>query len=48
MPFYNLFLLCDFGNFGQHRQTLAQIATQVFEQGYDLRHGVTNVYSCYD
>ncbi|EAJ0033687.1 hypothetical protein CE948_07190, partial [Campylobacter jejuni] len=41
MPFYNLFLLCDFGNFGQHRQTLAQIATQVFEQGYDLRHGVT-------
>lgn len=41
IPFYNLFLLCDFGEFGQHKQTLAIIATRVFEEGYDLRHGIT-------
>lgn len=41
IPFYNLFLMCNFGSFGQHRQTFAQIATQVFEKGYDFRHGIT-------
>lgn len=40
IPFYNLFLMCDFGSFGQHRQTFAQIATQVFEKSYDFRHGM--------
>lgn len=40
IPFYNLFLLCDFGQVGQNRQTYAQIMTQVFEKGYDLRHGI--------
>lgn len=41
IPFYNLFQLCDFGEFGQHKQTFAQITSQVFEQGYDFRHGLT-------
>ena len=40
IPFYNLFLLCDSGQIGQHRQTYAQLMTQVFEKGYDLRHGI--------
>lgn len=40
IPFYNFFLLLDFGEFGQHKQTFATIATKVFEQGYDMRHGL--------
>lgn len=40
IPFYNLLLLFDVGEFGQHKQSFATIATQVFEKGYDLRHGV--------
>lgn len=39
IPFYQLFNLCDFGEFGQHRQTFATVMVQVFENGYDLRHG---------
>jgi hypothetical protein len=40
MPFYNLFLMMDVGEFGQHKQSFATIATKVFEQGYDFRHGM--------
>ncbi|HFQ5015522.1 TPA: hypothetical protein ACGUP9_001515 [Vibrio vulnificus] len=40
IPFYNLLLLFDVGEFGQHRQSFATVATKVFEQGYDFRHGV--------
>lgn len=40
IPFYNLLLLLDVGGFGQHKQSFATIATQVFEKGYDLRHGI--------
>lgn len=40
IPFYNLFLTMNIGEFGQHKQTFAQIATQVFEKGYDFRHGM--------
>lgn len=40
IPFYNLFQLCDFGSFGQHKQTFATITTKVFEKGYDFRHGL--------
>ncbi len=40
IPFYNLLLLLDVGEFGQHKQSFATIATQVFEKGYDLRHGI--------
>ena len=39
IPFYQMFNLCDFGEFGQYRQPLSTIMVQVFEQGYDLRHG---------
>lgn len=39
IPFYNLLLLLDVGEFGQHKQSFATVATQVFEKGYDLRHG---------
>ncbi|EPP5329886.1 hypothetical protein ACUSRP_003705 [Vibrio alginolyticus] len=40
IPFYNFLLLLDVGEFGQHRQSFATVATQVFEKGYDLRHGI--------
>lgn len=37
MPFYELFLLMDFGNFDGH--SFAELAIKVFEDGYDLRYG---------
>lgn len=40
IPFYNLLLLLDVGDFGQNKQSFATIATQVFEKGYDFRHGI--------
>lgn len=40
IPFYSLLQFINVGEFGQHRQTFAKIAVQVFEQGYDLRHGM--------
>lgn len=42
IPFMELFQLCDFGELqvGKHRQTLATVMTQVFQEGYDLRFGV--------
>jgi hypothetical protein len=40
IPFYSLLLLIDVGEFGQHKQSFSKIATQVFEQGYDFRHGI--------
>lgn len=39
MPFYELFLLMDFGNFDG--DSFAELAVKVFEDGYDLRHGAT-------
>ena len=43
IPFYELFQLCDFGSFqvGEHRNTLATVATKVFQSGYDARAGIT-------
>ena len=43
IPFYELFQLCDFGSFqvGQNRNTLAVVATKVFQEGYDARFGLT-------
>lgn len=43
IPFYELFQLCDFGRFqvGEDRNTLATIATKVFQEGYDARFGLT-------
>ncbi len=40
MPFYHLFQMMNFGEFGQHKQTFATVTTKVFESGYDLRHGM--------
>ncbi|OCW92727.1 hypothetical protein [Alishewanella sp. HH-ZS] len=40
IPFYNWLLLINVGEFGKHKQTFATIATKVFEQGYDFRHGL--------
>ena len=37
MPFYNLFLIMDFGNFDG--KSFADIAVKIYEEGYDLRHG---------
>jgi len=41
IPFYNLLQLMNFGHFGKkERQTFAMIASEVFEKGYDFRHGM--------
>ena len=39
MPFYEMFLACDFGNI--EGKTFAQTMIKVFEQGYDLRFAAT-------
>lgn len=39
IPFYSLFLMMDFGNFDS--ESFADIAVKIFEEGYDLRHGIT-------
>lgn len=39
IPFYELFLGCDFGN--MDGMTVAETMIKVFEEGYDLRFGVT-------
>lgn len=43
IPFYELFGLCNFGEFqvGENKNTLAKVATKVFESGYDARFGLT-------
>lgn len=43
IPFFELFQLCNFGSFqvGQNRNTLATVATKVFQEGYDARFGLT-------
>ena len=40
IPFYSLLQFINVGEFGQHRQSFAKICVQVFEQGYDFRHGI--------
>ena len=43
LPFTELFQLCNFGKIPigeDEQQTFANIMTRVYEQGYDLRHGV--------
>ncbi|MCY4153506.1 MAG: hypothetical protein OXE94_14915 [Aestuariivita sp.] len=40
IPFYNFLLLVKIGEIGQHKQTIATVATKVFEKGYDFRHGI--------
>lgn len=40
IPFYSLLQFLNVGSFGQHRQSFATVAVKVFEQGYDLRHGM--------
>ena len=40
IPFFSLLQFIDVGEFGQHKQTFAKIAVQVFEKGYDFRHGL--------
>lgn len=40
IPFFSLLQFVNVGEFGQHKQTFAKISVQVFEQGYDLRHGL--------
>ncbi|MDM8558273.1 hypothetical protein [Candidatus Parabeggiatoa sp. HSG14] len=40
IPFYSLLQFVDVGAFGKDRQSFAKIAVQVFEKGYDFRHGL--------
>lgn len=41
IPFYNLLLGLNVGEFGKNKQSIATVATKVFEEGYDARHGLT-------
>lgn len=43
IPFFELFQMCEFGDFevGKYRNTLATIATKMFQEGYDMRFGLT-------
>ncbi|BDX02825.1 hypothetical protein MACH16_15730 [Marinomonas pontica] len=41
IPFYNLLLGLNVGEFGENKQSIATVATKVFEKGYDARHGLT-------
>jgi len=40
IPFFNLFQMINFGEFGQHKQSFATITTKVFENGYGTRHAM--------
>jgi len=40
IPFYSLLQFIDIGEFLQYKKTFATVAVLVFEQGYDLRHGM--------
>jgi len=40
IPFYSLLQFLDVGKFGKHDDSFAKVAVKVFEQGYDLRHGI--------
>ncbi|MBQ6524648.1 MAG: hypothetical protein IJI12_08340 [Atopobiaceae bacterium] len=47
LPLTELFQLCDFGRFPNEKgqwQSLATVMTEVYEQGYDLRHGVATSF----
>ena len=47
LPFWEFFELCDFGKFPDEEgqwQSFATVMTQVYEQGYDLRHGVSTTF----
>jgi putative uncharacterized protein CPE1289 len=39
MPFYELFLFCNFGNIDGN--TISELAIKAFEEGYDVRFGAT-------
>ena len=43
MPFYELFNLCNFGEFdiGKEKGTMADVAMKAFENGYDARFALT-------
>ena len=40
IPFYSLLQFINVGEFGQHRQSFATITVRVFQEGYDMRHGL--------
>lgn len=40
IPFFSLLQFINAGNFGQYKQSFSTICVQVFEKGYDFRHGM--------
>ncbi|ACV21368.1 hypothetical protein Shel_03000 [Slackia heliotrinireducens DSM 20476] len=47
LPFWEFFDLCNFGKFTNDKgdwQSFATVMTQVYEQGYDVRHGVATTF----
>lgn len=43
IPFFEMFQLCNFGSFNVRgeQKNLAELSVEIFESGYDARHGVT-------
>lgn len=47
LPFWEFFELCNFGKFPNEKgqwQSFATVMTEVYEQGYDLRHGMATTF----
>ena len=42
IPFFEMFQLCDLGSFNVkgEQKNLAELTAKVFEEGYDMRHGI--------
>ncbi|GAB7080892.1 hypothetical protein [Megalodesulfovibrio paquesii] len=40
IPFFGFSQLLSFGSIGKAKKTIADIAVELFEKGYDLRHGI--------
>lgn len=40
IPFYEMFLFCEWDSFNDNYKNLADLSVEIFEKGYDFRHGV--------
>ena len=47
IPFFELLQFANVGSFGEDRRTLAELAVEMFEDGYDARFGAALAYRCW-
>lgn len=40
IPFFELFQFIDTGEIGKYKKTIAELSVEVFQKGYDFRHGL--------